>query len=94
MRASSLCGNSVVKKQSNFEEYHLPVQGLGLGLGLCQDPVLFEFPSNIFIELINNSDVRKRAHTDFHVSKAIVLGELAQATPLKSASNVPAIKKE
>jgi len=65
--------NSVVKKQSNFEEYHLPVQGLGLGLGLglgaCHDPVLFEFPSNIFIELKTNSDVRKRAHTDFHVSK-------------------------
>jgi hypothetical protein len=61
--------NSVVKKQSNFEEYHLPVQGLGLGLELARIPSFFEFPSNIFIELKNNSDVRKKAHTDFHVSK-------------------------
>ena len=62
---------SVVKKQSNFEEYQLSVQGLGLGLGLgaCQDPVLFEFPSNIFIEL-KNIQMFEKGHTQISMSQS------------------------
>jgi hypothetical protein len=60
---------SVVKKQSSFEEYQLSVQGLGLGLEACQDPVLFEFPSNIFIEL-KNVQMFEKGHTQISMSQS------------------------
>jgi hypothetical protein len=63
------------------------LQGLGLGPGACQDPVLFEFVFEFFFNLLNlnNSEIRKW-HPRFPCLKSLKgIRGLAQATPLKSA---------
>jgi hypothetical protein len=72
MRANTAIGK--LGREKAIELRRIPATGpgardLGLGLGPARIPSFSNSPRIFIIELKNNSDIRKRAHTDFHVSK-------------------------